>query len=114
MNEKPDMTKVMDRIAKLLALSSSPNEHEAASAAERAHAMLAEYNLSISDVSSASKTEDNFIIDESIMTDSLPWRRTLGTMVAKMYFCSYLYAFEKKYVPSRPNGYIRYDKHSFI
>lgn len=42
--------KIMERIRKLLALSSSPNEKEAASALEKAHVLLREYNLELADV----------------------------------------------------------------
>ena len=36
--------KVVDKIQKLLALTESSNEHEAALAAEKAHELLAEHN----------------------------------------------------------------------
>jgi hypothetical protein len=107
--------KILDKVKKLLALAgNNPNENEAQQAANRAHALLAEYNLSLSDVESHSKFEDKFITDSDLMTESLPWRRPLAAMVAKMYFCSYVFAFQKKPTPDRACGYIRYDKHYFI
>jgi putative NIF3 family GTP cyclohydrolase 1 type 2 len=42
--------KILDRIQKLIALSTSPNENEAAVAAEKAQALLIEHNLSMADV----------------------------------------------------------------
>lgn len=88
-----ERAKLLDRIRKLLALATSSNENEAAAAAEKAQAMLAEHNLSMLDV----KTSDgddmmkDVIIDNTIVTSSHPWRRPLGVVVAQLYFCSYFY-----------------------
>lgn len=46
---------VIDKISKLLALATSPNEHEAKSAAEKANALLIKYNLKMQDIVSADK-----------------------------------------------------------
>lgn len=107
---------VLQRVQKLLVLAgNNPNEQEAQEAANRAHAMLAEFNLTLSDVEArGGKSEDNFITDDQLMTESVPWRRPLGTMVAKMFFCSYMFAYHKKWTSERACGYIRYDKHYFI
>lgn len=43
--------KVIDKIRKLLALATSPNEHEAASAAAKAQDLMQEYDLSVESVS---------------------------------------------------------------
>lgn len=43
-------TKLIERIQKLLALSSSPNEHEAALASARAQELLLKYNLTMGEV----------------------------------------------------------------
>jgi len=124
MNDKPDLKKVMERIAKLLALAgNNPSESEAAAAAEKAQALLAEYNLTVSDVKSSNKTEDNFIVDNDLITDSLPWRRSLALMVGRLYFCEYFYTFKKEFSHDRKRilckggsipGYKRYDIHSFV
>lgn len=45
--------KVLDRIRKLLALATSPNEHEAAAAAAQAQQLLHRYALSMADVAQA-------------------------------------------------------------
>jgi Protein of unknown function (DUF2786) len=113
MNQQVNKDKLVDKVRKLLALAGSSNEHEAARAAEKAQAILAEYNLSMTDVKSTDEKED-LKIDKSIVTDSVPWRRRLGVAVAQMYFCKYFYTFKKEYIPSRPNGYVRHDVHSFV
>lgn len=43
-------SKIADKIKKLMALSNSPNEHEAALATERARALLEKHNLTMTDV----------------------------------------------------------------
>ena len=50
MNEQFDKAKVLDKIRKLLALATSQNENEAAAAAEKAQALIAEYNLTAQDL----------------------------------------------------------------
>lgn len=104
--------KVIERIRKLLALSTSANEHEAALAAERAQALLAQYNLSRSDVDRSEEQE--FVMDYDEVTDSRPWRRGLATMVAQLYFCTYMFDWRKEPTTSRRCGYFRYDVHIFI
>ncbi len=55
---------VLSKVKKLFALGQSSNENEAALAMEKAHALLKEYNLSLSDISADSKygiTEENFL-----------------------------------------------------
>lgn len=51
---------ILSKIKKLLALSGSPNEHEARLAAERANELLLRHNLSMQDVESKSE-EDGYI-----------------------------------------------------
>lgn len=100
-----EIEKIMDRIRKLLALSKSANEHEAARAAERAQALLARYNLQIADLDQSSNMEVE--LDSELKTDAGPWRRALGSQVAPMFFCRYLFSgFEK--------GRTTYDEHWFI
>lgn len=92
-----ERAKLLDRIRKLLALSASSNENEAAMAAEKAQAMLAEHNLSMHDVK-ASDGDDmmkDVIIDNTIVTSSHPWRRPLGQAVARLYFCTYYYSIQQ-------------------
>lgn len=110
-----DKVRVLDKIRKLLALSTSPNEHEAASAAEKVQVLLAEYNLTLADVGGGAQAGEEVVQSESPETDSRPWRRRIGTGVARMYFCGYFFTYRKEYIPSRKiGGYIRYDKHTFL
>jgi len=104
--------KVLAKVKKLLALSKSPNEAEALSAANKAQALLAEYNLSLSMVENIGEPEE-FIIDQGTKTDSLPWRRAIANAVAQMYFCKYYFQYLKVPTPTRACGYIRYDIHNF-
>jgi hypothetical protein len=87
----PETEKALERVRKLLALAgNNPNEHEAAAAAERAQAILAEHNLTIGDLRTED-VDDDFVEDNELTTSSHPWRRGLGTWVARMFFCEYLY-----------------------
>ena len=83
--------KLIDKIRKLLALAGSPNENEAASASEKAQALLAEHNLSMSDVKSGTEKGADFIINGDTVTNARPWRRSLGATIAKLYFCTYFF-----------------------
>lgn len=107
---------IVERIKKLLALSTSPNEFEAMAAANKAHALLAEHNLSLDEVQTTDEDEDeNIVYDSELMTkESKPWRRPIGAQVAKMYFCKYVYRFDKLPTPHRATPYSRRDVHSFI
>lgn len=102
---KPDLDKVLDKMRKLLALSKSPNEHEAARAAERVQALLVRYNLSLVDVEKGPASEID--ADYNLRTTPYKWRRTLGTSLAKMYFTRYFYSTLK-------DGKTVYDAHGFI
>lgn len=103
------MEKIVDRIRKLLALASSANENEAMAAAEKAQALLLEYNLTMADVESE---PEQFISDDEFESDSRPWRRSLATAIAQLYFCDYHYQFVK-YTSRRACGYKRMDRHYF-
>lgn len=111
-----DREKIVARVRKLLALAgNNPNEHEAAAAADRAQAMLAEYNLTLAEVQkSEGAPDEKFEFDATLKTTSRPWRRQLATMVAMMYFSKYFYTFHYEYTKKRACGYIRYDLHNFV
>src|SRR5262245_21357752 len=100
--------KLLDRVRKLLALSTSPNENEAALAAEKAQALLAEHKLSMDEVLETDSKPVEFFHDQTERTDSRPWRRGLGMWCAKMYFAKYYFSFKKELSLTRGNGYIRY------
>lgn len=86
-----DKEKIIDRIRKLIALSGSSNEHEAALAAEKAQVLLAEHNLATADIKADDNEDEEFEIEEVAETDSYPWRRQLGAMVSQLYFCKYFF-----------------------
>lgn len=109
-----ERNKMIEKVRKLLALSQSSNENEAALAAEKAQAMLAEYNLSMADVATEDKVGEDFIIDADDITESVPWRRQVAGNVARMYFCSYFYTHRYDASTSRRCGYVRKDIHSFV
>lgn len=55
--EKMVNKSILEKINKLLALANSPNENEAAIAAEKAAELLAQYNLTLADIGSDEKEE---------------------------------------------------------
>ncbi len=112
MTKEEEKQKVLDKVRKLLALAQSPNENEAAMAADKAQSLLAEYNLEMSEVRTDS-TGAEIEMDGETMTDSRPWRRKMGVMVAKVYFCGYFYTHKYHVTTSRKCGYIRGDSHTF-
>ena len=85
--------KIAEKIQKLLALSESSNEHEAALAAEKAHALLAEHNLSMAQVESATTNKQD-TIGHTTATSKLGarWVRSVWQATARLYFCEYLYS----------------------
>ena len=105
------MEKIIDKIRKLLALADSPNEHEAALAAKKAQELLAEHNLSLSELEGK---EEEGTEDGIFETASQPWQRPICGGVAKLYFCYYYFSFAKYPTPTRRCGYIRKDRHHFI
>ena len=109
--------KVLDRVKKLLALAADgrgATEAEAASAAAKAAALLAEHNLTAADIADVGETVDEVIEDKVESEDSRPWRRPIAGAVARLYFCTYLYEMKYYMTSDRACGYIRKDVHSFI
>lgn len=99
--------KIIDKIRKLLALSKSPNEAEALAAANKAHELLLEHDLALSEVHETVETRQ-FVDDKTGMSDdSRPWRRFIGNALAKLYFCVY----SKNTIKIPPHK--RYDVHYF-
>lgn len=86
MNE-PKNEALINRIKKLLALGSeaNPSAAEREVALTKAHELLAEHNLSISDLSE----KDDIGVRSSGLSD-LPWCRQLTHAVAKLYYCESL------------------------
>lgn len=117
--------KFLDKVRKVLALTTSPNEHEAARAMERVQAMLAEHNLTMSDVATESEPEDEVIVDGlDDLYESVPWMKQLCSSVASLYFCRGFFSYVYKDRPNskvtgrrksgKPLAYRRMDKFSFV
>lgn len=86
-----ERAKLIDKVRKLLALSQSPNEHEAMLAAEKAQALLAEHNLSMSELEQREKRDVEFVEDSDMVTRDVPYFRSIMQGCAKMYFCGYFF-----------------------
>jgi len=91
--------KVLDRVKKLLALSQSDNENEAALAAAQAHKLLLEHNLSIADMGEGVEDTKEDIEQELVHEGGrVPrWRTYLVTGVAKAFGCSSLVVTGRRY-----------------
>jgi hypothetical protein len=77
---------IIVKIQKLLALSQSSNEHEAALALENANKLLMKHNLEMSDVDgirSDDMIKDSFLSGGRIMN----WKKTLLSSIAKLNNC---------------------------
>jgi Protein of unknown function (DUF2786) len=87
-----DISKIVDRVRKLLALANNnANEKEAASAAARATALLAEHNLTMAQVESAG---DDARISNEFETRN--WSREMCHALAKLNFCKSWYECERR------------------
>lgn len=105
-NGTMDMDTIKKRVQKLLALSTSPNENEAVSAAAKAEALLREYNLSMAEVRSIESDE---IIELGIFKDGSPmntqtWAWLLASVTSKVYFCDCYKNQSKLYFVGRPGN----------
>jgi len=82
---------IIEAIRKLLALSKSPNEHEASLALEKAQALLLKHNLDMAAVAVTESPEpdsDRAMINEIVEFDIWqPWRPRLLNTIARRQFC---------------------------
>lgn len=104
---------VIRRVRKLLEITveRGATEEEAANAAARVHALLAQYNLDLAEVhdSSVEGLEPQEYQDRY----NDPWRRALATNVASLFFCRYFY--QTVYVEGRQSTRRqRGIKHTFV
>jgi len=75
------MSAIEGRIRKLLALADSPNENEAAAAAEKAQALMLRYGIELAAVAAAG--DERLAVDEHVLEGKVdPWRRMLAAAVA--------------------------------
>lgn len=77
------MEDVLGLIRKLLALSKSPNEHEAALAMSKAQELLLKHNLDMAEVNTAESKQETEMINESVDFDDFkPWQSTLLNVIS--------------------------------
>jgi hypothetical protein len=76
------MSAIEERIRKLLALGDSPNENEAAAAAEKAQALMLRYGIELATI--AASSGERLAVDEHVLDEKVdPWRRMLAAAVAR-------------------------------
>jgi uncharacterized protein YoaH (UPF0181 family) len=83
---REEKEKLIDKIRKLMALSHSPNEHEAALAAARAREILDKYDLSLTEV----EMNDEEIIEHRVDTGTRKtplWMGRLAVSVSRAFNC---------------------------
>ena len=87
-NEKT-IGKTIEKIQKLLALASSPNEHEAQSALLKAQELLAKHNLSMGDITNVAQEQAEEVIQErlDVKFTKMRWRLSLATVIADNFRC---------------------------
>lgn len=88
-NTAPIDSKLIDRLRKILALTESPEEGEAASAAEMLQRFLVQYNLSVADLEQkghkkAQVTEGAVDLGKA----AFRWKLDLAEEIAEHYFCA--------------------------
>lgn len=76
------MSAIEERIRKLVALADSPNENEAAAAAEKAQALMLRYGIEMATL--AASGGERLAVDEHVVDGKVdPWRRMLAAAVAR-------------------------------
>ena len=78
--------KILDRVKKLLALSTSSNVHEAATAAAAAQKLMLEHKLTEADVSDTQEGQ-MFELSMGAAGFASRWKFVLVTVVARAFFC---------------------------
>jgi hypothetical protein len=96
-------SKIIDKIGKLLKLAESPNMEEASSAMEKAHQLLKEHNLQMSDIHEKSDLKE-VIYGESgrIVT----WKKILLNEIAQFNYCTIILS--KTHLNNLKNGVNRF------
>jgi hypothetical protein len=82
---------IIDRVKRLLALTSSSNQYEAANAAAIANRLIDEYRLSIADLTESSAELDPMIEDSESVYETgriIPWKSHLVSTLAAHYGCA--------------------------
>lgn len=83
------MQDIIDRIAKLLALATSANEHEAAAAMNKANEILMQHNLNLEDIKTTQTSEAAIKQDEIDASNrkKVFWKGSLASALATANFC---------------------------
>lgn len=76
--------KILDKIKKLLALSKSPNEHEAQAAMLKAQELMAKYGMSVEE---SVETEITYTSTVAETSGNATFRAPLGAIIAKNFRC---------------------------
>lgn len=82
---------VIEKVQKLLALSSSANANEAATAAALANKLIDQYRLSETDIAASDSEVDPLIEDDGFIYETgriVPWKSSLVIALAKHYGCA--------------------------
>jgi hypothetical protein len=89
MTKTDELSNITDKIRKLLALSKSPNPHEAANAAAAARKLLVKHNLSMEDVKGTPKEVGQHLWRQGLkMTQA---NGALASVAASLNFCKAIY-----------------------
>jgi len=78
---------VVERVQKLLALAESTNQHEADLAMERAHALMKEHNLTMSQVERKNESEIQFVFHRQANGKKHDWDHILSLELARVFLC---------------------------
>ena len=84
-----DITPILTKIKKLLALSTSSNPNEAALAAAKAQELLMQHNLTMSQIETHG--QESQYCEAFVKTGSRVWQRLLLAVIARNNFCESIY-----------------------
>lgn len=85
MDKREEKEKILDKIQKLFALGTSPNEHEAQRAIKMAHEMMARYNISEKEFEDDTKQKTYIDIELKIDEKMRKWHKQLAAVIAKYF-----------------------------
>jgi hypothetical protein len=100
------MQEIIDRINKLLALATSPNEYEASAATAKAQEILTEHNLGLEDIKTNQKSPALPIEQITIDSNSrkVYWKRFIANAIANANFCKMWWMGGKMVVAGRSHN----------
>lgn len=83
-------SKIIEKIEKLLALATSPNEFEATRAMEKAAEILKKHNLSMSDILNNKKEYKLHSFGQNMGKRTPEWKKTIFARVSNVFDCALL------------------------